>query len=1028
MRCAAWLHLGAEAILLKRLRFQLSAERLEPRRVLSCSTFPSIGGAVRIDGQTAADVELRLYMDDGDGAFDEGNDVLAATVLTTADGQYCFSDGLPSGEDYFVFQPAQTVAAGTVPQQVQFVEDPARPIRIVDAFLTPQTLAATAAEPTARTTTPAGQPSEILGGIRDLQLDLDPTHTGASATVHVNQDGAGLTLAAIADAGAGQTIGQLVITWDGGEAEALESLLNGTDLTHQGDQLGLVAMATVASELVSDVRLLQADVAEPSLATMRLAPDTGGDVPVRVTTTVAWSEFAGPVSAESVDAVQWVVPVVTGHEVRLDAIGLNGSRQLDFENLAQAPDLIGFARALSDAGVVFYGADWSGPTTFQREMFSDGAADLPFVEVTTADRTLNDVGLDNEVVAFPLWEFPSGIRRLGVQSLDTIAELSGVPVPNASDPYLSPLDDLVIRQRSPRHIPLDGYDPNGGALTFEIEVEHPEMLEASVVTGNRTLEVQVDDFGPLLIHLYEQRAPALTQRVIQLAQDGHLDGQPLTEIFPGNEIRWPDLTATLPDLPVLDDEFHLELQHNQSGVVSMRSASDDDNHSQFVVLGSEQRERDFDASVIGQLIEGDRVRAALERGTTSADGTPMVPVTVASASIIDDTENGLLKLVPVQGVQGETRVTITVRDLQGASSVQSFDVIVEPDVVNSPPFLTAPSDLETPVNVPLSFELAAVDREGDPVWYYLVSQSGVAATVDEQTGAVTVEPDDGFEGLASVVFAASAVPLVVDPENPDATVFDPDVVDLQRWDIGILPPVVNPPRISDINLVQGEVRFQLDVNVHVNFSAPLLVGELSPADLVLTGDRTGDHPPLRFSYDQITHQLTVEFGDLPVDDFELRLLSGETGIVGENGLALDGERQPEGPTGDGVPGGDFQLRFSTDRADLDGNQTLNIDDVDVLCSVLRSQLQNPVYDFNRDTEVDIEDMTDFLARGFRVPFGDANLDGRFDSSDLVAIFVIGEYEDGVAGNSTWREGDWNCDGDFSTADLVDAFVRGTYRE
>jgi hypothetical protein len=60
------------------------------------------------------------------------------------------------------------------------------------------------------------------------------------------------------------------------------------------------------------------------------------------------------------------------------------------------------------------------------------------------------------------------------------------------------------------------------------------------------------------------------------------------------------------------------------------------------------------------------------------------------------------------------------------------------------------------------------------------------------------------------------------------------------------------------------------------------------------------------------------------------------------------------------------------------------------------------------------------------PVGDSNLDGRFDSGDLVLVFQAGQYEDAVAGNSSWAAGDWNGDGEFTTADLVLAFQLGTY--
>ena len=57
-------------------------------------------------------------------------------------------------------------------------------------------------------------------------------------------------------------------------------------------------------------------------------------------------------------------------------------------------------------------------------------------------------------------------------------------------------------------------------------------------------------------------------------------------------------------------------------------------------------------------------------------------------------------------------------------------------------------------------------------------------------------------------------------------------------------------------------------------------------------------------------------------------------------------------------------------------------------------------------------------------YGDANLDGKFNSSDLVQVLASGKYEDDIAGNSYWTEGDWNSDGDFDTADLIVAFSGG----
>ena len=59
-------------------------------------------------------------------------------------------------------------------------------------------------------------------------------------------------------------------------------------------------------------------------------------------------------------------------------------------------------------------------------------------------------------------------------------------------------------------------------------------------------------------------------------------------------------------------------------------------------------------------------------------------------------------------------------------------------------------------------------------------------------------------------------------------------------------------------------------------------------------------------------------------------------------------------------------------------------------------------------------------------FGDANLDGEFDSADLVQVFKAGEYEDDVENNSGWGDGDWNADREFTSSDLVVAFQDGGY--
>jgi hypothetical protein len=58
--------------------------------------------------------------------------------------------------------------------------------------------------------------------------------------------------------------------------------------------------------------------------------------------------------------------------------------------------------------------------------------------------------------------------------------------------------------------------------------------------------------------------------------------------------------------------------------------------------------------------------------------------------------------------------------------------------------------------------------------------------------------------------------------------------------------------------------------------------------------------------------------------------------------------------------------------------------------------------------------------------GDANLDGQFNSADLVDVLAAGTYEtDTVA---VWSTGDFNGSGRFDSSDLVTALVDGGYEQ
>jgi hypothetical protein len=120
-------------------------------------------------------------------------------------------------------------------------------------------------------------------------------------------------------------------------------------------------------------------------------------------------------------------------------------------------------------------------------------------------------------------------------------------------------------------------------------------------------------------------------------------------------------------------------------------------------------------------------------------------------------------------------------------------------------------------------------------------------------------------------------------------------------------------------------------------------------------------------------------------------------------------------TGDGTVAGDFN-----------GDGVVSVADVNLFCSAMRQTSPSLDFDLTGDGRVNSRDR-DFLIQGIlQTSYGDANLDGVFNSTDLILVFQAGQYEDAVPGNSTWATGDWDCSGDFNTSDMVLAFQSGAY--
>jgi hypothetical protein len=108
--------------------------------------------------------------------------------------------------------------------------------------------------------------------------------------------------------------------------------------------------------------------------------------------------------------------------------------------------------------------------------------------------------------------------------------------------------------------------------------------------------------------------------------------------------------------------------------------------------------------------------------------------------------------------------------------------------------------------------------------------------------------------------------------------------------------------------------------------------------------------------------------------------------------------------------------------DFNANGNLDAGDLDLLADAMATN--DLAFDLNGDNVTNVADRRLWIEDLKNSYMGDSNLDGEFNSSDLVNVFTAGKFETGSP--ATWSEGDWTGDKVFNSSDFVEAFQGGGY--
>ena len=173
-----------------------------------------------------------------------------------------------------------------------------------------------------------------------------------------------------------------------------------------------------------------------------------------------------------------------------------------------------------------------------------------------------------------------------------------------------------------------------GTLLFITTVSYVIAQTGEKEMKNR-LAVIKTNYGTMEIELFEERAPATTKNFIDLAEKGFYDGVIFHRVIADFMIQGgdPDGLGTGGPGYMIPDEFHPELKHDRSGILSMANAGPNTGGSQFFITLVPTPWLDGRHSVFGQTVSGEDVLQTIGKVQTDRNDRPLSEVVMEKVTI-----------------------------------------------------------------------------------------------------------------------------------------------------------------------------------------------------------------------------------------------------------------------------------------------------------------------------------------------------------------------------------------------------------
>ncbi|MDO4576160.1 MAG: putative Ig domain-containing protein [Planctomycetia bacterium] len=432
-------------------------------------------------------------------------------------------------------------------------------------------------------------------------------------------------------------------------------------------------------------------------------------------------------------------------------------------------------------------------------------------------------------------------------------------------PTLTAVDSVTISSGSAYYLVLDGQDADGDTLTYQVSTSNKyleyQLLEAE---NNRSIAIETNK-GTMTFQLFEELAPQTTARILDLVERGYFNStEDSTLLFHrvvenfciqmGVKVDANGETLSTGTGTTIDDEFDQWLRFTNGGVLAMaKSSFDDTGDAQLFITTDRQASLDYNYSIFGFQTDGEEVRSAIQSVTVDDNDKPTTDVVVESVSVVENEGKSVLLLNVPSNITGTFTVTVTVDDGNGGTTTKEITVNAQLDThtyANTRPFLsteTNEAEIRVPSGGTTSITLEAVNNDSaDNVYFFTVSSEnqGVSATVDNQTGEVTLTPNEDFVGVGTL-FVCVTDATGYTSYNASGSNFSA-YYDSQYLPVFVSPTATLSPRLvssakasSDLDFLVENISPGVTVNLYIDGVLAGTAKNTDDSDSILITTSTG---------------------------------------------------------------------------------------------------------------------------------------------------------------------------------------------